>query len=134
MQELPPHADVTAGFESLRTAGWRAVALTNSTLQVAEAQLRHAGLRPYLDKGYPANFVQQLKPAQEPYQMAARELGLAPKSLMLAAAHAWDIAGASKTGYMTAFLTREGQVLDDLTPEPQFTAVDMNRLARQLIS
>ena len=65
--------------------------------------------------------------------MAARELGLTPNSLMLAAVHAWDITGASKAGCMTAFLARQGQVLDSLTPEPQFTAADINDLAKQLI-
>lgn len=134
MQQLPPHADVIAGFESLRAAGWRLVALTNSTLQVAEAQLSNAGLRTYLDRVFSADSVQRLKPAQEPYQMAARELGLAPNSLMLAAAHAWDITGASKAGCVTAFLARQGQVLDALTPEPQFTAADVNDLAKQLVS
>lgn len=133
MHELPPHTDVKAGFESLRAAGWRLVALTNSTLQVADAQLGNAGLRTYLDRVFSADSVRRLKPAQEPYQMAARELGLAPKSLMLAAAHAWDIAGASNAGCTTAFIARQGQVLDSLTPKPQFTAADVPDLAKQLI-
>ena len=133
MQELPPHADVIAGFQSLRAAGWRLVALTNSTLQVAEAQLSNAGLRTYLDRVFSADSVQRLKPAIEPYQMAARELGLAPNLLMLAAAHAWDIAGALNAGCVAAFLSRQGQVLDSLTPAPQFTAADVPDLAKQLI-
>ena len=134
MQELPPHADVIAGFESLRAAGWRLVALTNSTLQVAEAQLGNAGLRTYLDRVFSADSVQRLKPAKEPYQMVARELGLEPKSLMVAAAHAWDIAGASNAGCMTAFISRQGQVFDSLTPAPQFTAADVPDLAKQVIA
>lgn len=134
MQQLPPHSDVIAGFQSLRAAGWHLVALTNSTLQVAEAQLTHAGLRAYLDHVFSADSVHRLKPAQEPYQMVARELGLAPNALMLAAAHAWDIAGASKAGCATAFIARQGQVLDSLTPAPQCIAVDITDLATQLIN
>ena len=132
MQELPPHADVKEGFESLRSAGWRLVALTNSTQTVAEAQLAYAGLRPYLDQVFSADSVRRLKPGREPYEMAARALGVEPKALMLAAAHAWDIAGASKAGCTTAFVARKGQWLDATTPTPQWIAADVADLARQL--
>ncbi len=47
MQHLPPHPEVKSSLEKLRAAGLRLASLTNSTQQVAEAQLSNAGLTPY---------------------------------------------------------------------------------------
>ena len=44
MRSLPPHPDVRPALERLRSAGLRLAALTNSTAEVAEAQLANAGL------------------------------------------------------------------------------------------
>ena len=134
MQQLPAHGDVTAGLERLRAAGWRLATLTNSTLEVAQAQLHYAGLRSYFDRVLSADTARRLKPAREPYAMAARELGVAAEDLMLVAAHSWDIAGASAAGWKTAFLKRPGQLLDSLTPAPTLVAADLADFATQLLA
>lgn len=134
MRTLPPHPDVNEGFRRLREGGWRLVALTNSTLEVAEMQIRNAGLRDYLDRVFSADTVHRLKPAAEPYEMVARELGVGTESLLFVAAHSWDIAGAAKAGCTTAFLSRPGQVLDELTPKPKLIVSDVCELADRLIS
>ncbi len=133
MRKLPAHPDVKEGFKRLRDAGWRLVALTNSTLEVAEMQLSNAGLGDSLDRIFSADTVHRLKPAPEPYQMVARELGIATESLLFVAAHSWDLAGAAKAGCTTAFLARPGQVLDELTPKPKFIASNVSDLADQLV-
>lgn len=133
MRKLPPHPDAKEGFKRLRDGGWRLVALTNSTLEVAEMQLKNAGLLENLERVFSADSVRRLKPAPEPYQMAARELGIATESLLFVAAHSWDVAGAAKAGCTTAFLTRPGQVLDELTPKPTFIAANVRDLADQLM-
>lgn len=134
MQQLPPHADVEDGLKQLLAAGCRLATLTNSTLAVAEAQLEYAGLRSYFDSVLSADTVHRLKPAPEPYAMAARELGVAAGELTLVAAHSWDIAGAAAAGWQTAFLTRPGQALDSLTPAPRFIAADVKALAAQFLA
>jgi 2-haloacid dehalogenase len=108
------------------------VALTNSTPERGELQLTNAGLRPFFRRVLSADSVRRLKSAREPYQMAARELGITTNSLTLVAAHSWDIAGAAGAGCATAFLARPGQVLDALTPKPNFIASDLRDLADQL--
>jgi len=133
MRNLPAYPDVKEGFSRLRDHGWRLVALTNSTLESAEVQLNNAGLHDDLERVFSADSVRRLKPAAEPYQMAARELGITTSDLLFVAAHSWDIAGAAKAGCRTAFLARPGQVLDQLTPKPAFTAADLGDLADQLM-
>ena len=133
MRNLPAHPDVKEGFKRLRDRGWRLVALTNATLEAAEVQLKNAGLRDDLERVFSADSVCRLKPAAEPYQMAARELGTTTSDLLFVAAHSWDIAGAAKAGCRTAFLARPCQVLDRLTPKPTFTAANVCDLADQLM-
>jgi 2-haloacid dehalogenase len=133
MRKLPPHADVPEGLETLRKEGLSLVALTNSTESSAEVQLTSAGIRNYFQFVFSADSVKRLKPATEPYHMAARVLGVAPNSLLMVAAHSWDIAGAIRAGLSGAFVTRPGLILDALTPKPAFVAPDLVDLARQII-
>lgn len=132
MRELPPHPDVAQGLETLRKEGFQLAALTNSTASTVEAQLNHAGIRSYFQFVFSADTVKRLKPAPEPYQMVATALGVAPNSLLMVAAHSWDIAGAIRAGWNGAFIARLGQILDALTPKPAFVAPDLVDLARQI--
>ncbi len=133
MRKLPPHVDVPEGLETLRKEGFQLVALTNSTATTAEIQLTHAGIRHHFKSVFSADTVKQLKPAPEPYQMVARELRATPNSLLMVAAHSWDIAGAISARWNGAFIARPGQILDSLTPKPAFLAPDLVNLAHQVI-
>src|SRR5438128_12105516 len=62
---LPPHPEVRPALERLRGAGFRLAALTNSTAQVEEAQLRHAGLADLFERALSADSAKRLKPAPE---------------------------------------------------------------------
>ena len=132
MRKLPAHPDVKDGLGRFRAEGLRLVALTNSTLEAAEAELANAGLRHNFERVFSADSVRRLKPAREPYLMVERELRASSDSLLLVAAHAWDIAGAMNAGWSAAFIARPGQVLDPLTPRPNFVACDLGDLAHQI--
>jgi 2-haloacid dehalogenase len=93
MQELPPHPEVPAALGRLRDRGLRLAALTNSTGQVAQAQLANAGLAELFEQILSADQAGRLKPAPEPYRMAADALGVPVEQLWLVAAHGWDVAG-----------------------------------------
>lgn len=132
MRKLPPFPDVRAGLESLRAADFRLAVLTNSGLDAALEALDHAGLNRYFERVLSAHSVRRLKPAVEPYQMAARVLGVEMGSLMLVAAHSWDVAGAIAAGCQACFLNRPGQSLDEITPKPDLVAAHLGDLSRQL--
>src|ERR671916_408225 len=70
----PPHPEVRESLERLRDAGLRLATLTNNTRQVAEAQMESSGLRGYFEQILSADAVRRLKPAPEPYRMAAESL------------------------------------------------------------
>src|SRR5215204_1791845 len=89
MRELPPHPEVAGSLDRLRDAGLRLATLTNSTQQVAEAQMETSGLRDYFEQILSADSVRRLKPAPEPYRMAAASSGVEVGQVRLVAAHSW---------------------------------------------
>ncbi len=129
MQELPPHPEVEENLGRLRNAGIRLATLTNSTQQVADAQLDNSGLREYFDQVLSADAVKRLKPAPEPYRMAAESLGVEIGQVRLVAAHAWDVAGALQAGCAAAFVARPGIVLNPLFERPDVVGTDLREVA-----
>jgi 2-haloacid dehalogenase len=134
MRHLPTHPEVPTALGSLWDAGLRLVALTNSTLEVAEAQLENAGIRRFFERVFSADSVRRLKPAPEPYHMVAREMMVAPGQVMLVAAHPWDIAGAASSGLQTAFIARPGMVADPLAPAPDIVGADLAAVAERILA
>lgn len=133
MRNLPPHPDVRPALDRLREAGARLATLTNSPLRVIEQQLASAGIASYFEKVLSADSVRRLKPAAEPYQHAARELGVDVTEVRLVAAHAWDVAGALAAGCAAAFVRREGKVLDPLARQPDIVGSDLEEVAGRIL-
>lgn len=128
MQNLPPHPEVEENLGRLRDAGIRLAALTNSTQQVADAQIDNSGLRDYFEQVLSADAVKRLKPAPEPYHMAAEHLKVETGQVRLVAAHAWDVAGAMRAGCAAAFVARPGMVLNPLFERPDVVGYDLREV------
>ncbi|HET6885778.1 MAG TPA: haloacid dehalogenase type II [Rubrobacteraceae bacterium] len=133
MRELPPHPEVAESLERLRDAGLRLATLTNSTQQVAEVQMDSSGLRGYFEQILSADMVRRLKPAPEPYRMAAESLEVEVQSVRLIAAHAWDVAGSLRAGCAAAFVARPGMVLDPLVERPDVVGADRSEVANRIL-
>jgi len=134
LRRLPAHPEVAEALRRLRDAGLRLAALTNSTQEVASAQLAHAGLIDRFELVLSADAVGRLKPAPEPYRMAAERLGVAVDQVRLIAAHAWDVAGAARAGCATAFVARPGKVLDPLVERPEIIGADLAEVAEVILA
>jgi 2-haloacid dehalogenase len=132
LRELPPHPEVTESLDRLREAGFRLATLTNSTQEVAEAQIQNAGLSDRFERVLSADTAKRLKPAPAPYRMAARALGIPDRELRLVAAHAWDVAGALRAGCAAAFVAR--QPFDPLVEEPDVVGADLSEVAEGIIA
>lgn len=133
MQELPPHPEVEENLSRLRDAGIRLAALTNSTQQVADAQIDNSGLREYFEQVLSADAVERLKPSPEPYRMAAGSLGVEVGQVRLVAAHAWDVVGAMRAGCAAAFVARPGMILNPLAERPDVVGSDLREVADQIL-
>lgn len=133
MRELPPHGDVREGLERLRSGGVRLAALTNSTEEVAKQQIDNAGLSEYFEQVLSADTVRRLKPAPEPYRMAAERLGVDLDKIRLVAAHDWDVAGAMRAGCSAALVTRPNMVPNPLFEAPDIIGKDLPQVAGQIL-
>jgi len=133
VRKLPPHPEVRASLERLRSAGFRLAALTNSAPAVEEAQLRNAGIADLFEKALSADAAKRLKPAPEAYQAAARELGIPPAEMRLVAAHAWDVHGALRAGCAAAFVARPGAVWNPLLEKPDVVGKDLAEVVDRII-
>jgi 2-haloacid dehalogenase len=134
MKHLPAHPEVRESLARLKGGGVRLAALTNSTAEVAEAQLHNAGLAEYFERILSAEAVRRLKPAPEPYHMAADRLGVHISGIRLIAAHAWDIAGALRAGCAAAFVARPGMVLDPLVEVPDLIGADLREITDHILA
>jgi 2-haloacid dehalogenase len=132
LRDLPPHPEVPESLDRLHEAGFRLATLTNSTQEVAEAQLQNAGLTEKFEQILSADTARRLKPAPAPYRMAARSLGVPDREMRLVAAHAWDVAGALRAGCAAAFVAR--QPFDPLVERPDVVGADLSEVADGIIA
>jgi 2-haloacid dehalogenase len=133
MRRLPPHPEVPGALAALRGSGLAAVALTNSTLDVAADQLGNAGLRDLFDEVLSADDVGRLKPAPEPYAAVAARFDVPPAEVRLVAAHSWDISGALAAGCRAAFVARPGAVLSPLGRQPDIVGPDLTAVVERIL-
>ncbi len=133
MSRLPAHAEVPVALGRLRAAGFRLTALTNSVLEVATAQLAHAGLIDLFEAVFSADEVRALKPAPRPYRMVAQRCGVEIGDVCLVAAHAWDVSGALAAGCRAAFVGRAGVVPSPVGEQPTVVGADLTEVADALL-
>ncbi|MFC7278694.1 haloacid dehalogenase type II [Paractinoplanes rhizophilus] len=134
MSALPPHPEVPAALARLRGHGITMVALTNSVLAVAEAQLAHAGLRDLFDDVFSADAVRRLKPAPEPYLAVAERFGVAISDVRLVTAHAWDVSGALAAGCRAALVRRPGVVPSPLGDQPDIVGPTLTDVVDRILA
>lgn len=133
LERLPPHPDVPAGLKALQDAGFRMFTLSNTPKEASVRQLEHAGIRPFFEEVLSADDAQRLKPGREAYQVALSALKLNARDLWFAAAHGWDIEGAQRAGFRTAFISRAGHLLNPLAPQPDASGPDLLAVAAAII-
>ena len=132
LRNLPPHPEVPESLDRLLEAGFRLATLTNSTQEVAEAQIENAGLTDRFEQILSADTAKRLKPAPAPYRMAARALEIPERGMRLVAAHAWDVAGALRAGCAAAFVVR--QPFDPLVERPDVVGANLAEVADGIIA
>jgi 2-haloacid dehalogenase len=129
MAELPAHPDVVPGITRLSDAGFVMVALTNGSTEVANSQMKRAGLDKLLRRVISVDEVGRFKPDPVPYRHAAEVMGVPLADMVLVAAHDWDCAGAMAAGADAVFVKRPGAIWGLPTPPPDKQVSDISKLA-----
>jgi 2-haloacid dehalogenase len=134
-EKLPPWPDSVAGLTALKTA-YAIAPCSNGSISLMTWLARFGGL-PW-DAILGAEIARAYKPQAAVYLASAAALGLAPREVMMVAAHNGDLAAARAAGLKTTFLPRPrehgpGQTTD-LEPESDWDVIasDLTDLARRL--
>lgn len=131
---LPPHADVKPALTRLRSAGYRTVAFTNSSVDMVTRQIENAGLKKYYDDIVSVEDSGSFKPDNRVYRFGAERLNRPIEELRLIAAHDWDTHGALTAGMLAAYIDRTGAPYHPLYHQPDVYATSMNEAVEQIIA
>ncbi len=127
-ERLPPRPDAAAALDHLREHGHSVAVLTNSAAAAGRKTLDAADLALRVDRLDGADAVRAYKPARKVYGLT-----VAPADAWFVAAHWWDVTGASRAGFATAWLSVDDLVFPSTAPEPDISAVSLLDAARAIV-
>ena len=131
---LPPHMDIKPALIRLRSAGYRTVAFTNSSLKLVSAQIENAGLSEYFDEIVSVEETGSFKPDPRVYEFVAKRVNRQIEELRLVATHDWDTHGALSAGMQAAYIDRSGAPYHPLYRRPDVHASTMGDVVEQIIA
>jgi 2-haloacid dehalogenase len=130
---LPPHNDIKHALAKLKSAGFRTVAFSNSSLNLISTQMINSGLIEYFDDIISVEETGSFKPDPHVYQFAAKQLNQPLESLRLVATHDWDTHGALSVGMRAAYINRASAIYHPLYLQPDIFATTMEDIVNQII-
>ena len=132
-RKLPAYEDVPPALILLREKNIRVVAVSNSSLAMIKEQLSNAGIIDLFDSYYSVDNVKKYKPFKDIYQSAAKHEGLRPEDIVMIATHDWDLFGAKKAGFSTAYIKRKEVIYHPFYLQPDFKDSNLLNLIQQII-
>ncbi len=128
--ELDPRPDLAAAVQVLADRGWQLLALTMGATESTRGLLERAGVYDRFGGLLSCDSISVTKPNRAVYELALAHSGA---ETWMVAAHAWDIAGASRAGLHTAFIRSvEGSYLE-VYPRPDVVADSLLGAARAML-
>lgn len=134
LANLPAHKDIQPALTKLRNAGFRLVALSNSSLTLLSSQLKNAEIYDYFDDVISVESANTFKPSPEAYHFAVSKLNTEPSNALLVATHDWDTHGALSAGLNAAFINRLGTSYNPMYKKPNIVGDTMNEIAEKIIN
>jgi 2-haloacid dehalogenase len=125
---LPPRPDAAAALDHLREHGHAIAVLTNSAAAAARKTLDAADLALRVDRLDGADAVRAYKPSPKVYALTVE-----PADAWFVAAHWWDVTGAARAGFSTAWISVDDRVLPCTAPEPDISADSLLTAARAIV-
>ena len=132
--QLTPHPEVADALSRARSAGIDMVTLSVGNASNVELLFQRAGMADLVTRHLSSEDVHRWKPSPEPYLHACRALETDPAATRMAAAHAWDLAGARSVGMKTAWLSRLEGEFDANFGAPDVSGLDMGEVIDRLIA
>lgn len=129
--QLAAYPEVPEMLARLRDKGARRAILSNGSPAMLGSAIAAAGIGGLIEAAISVEEVGVFKPDARVYALVEAHLGLPPAQVMFVSSNGWDIAGAARFGFQTAWVNRAGlpvdrlphgprHILRDLTPLPDF--------------
>lgn len=131
---LKAHSDIAPGLKTLREAGYRTVAFSNSSLALVESQVENAGLSNHFDAVLSVEKTGSFKPDPRVYAFATERVERKAGDLRLVATHDWDTHGALNAGLLAAYIDRSGAPYSPLYQRPDIFETSMTAIAEAIIA
>ena len=131
---LAPHADVKPALTRLSSAGYRAVAFSNSSLKLITNQIDNAGLTEHFHDLISAEETGSFKPDPKVYGFAASRVSRPIDELRLVATHDWDTHGALSAGMRAAYIDRSGAPYHPRYRHPDIHGTRMDDVIERIIA
>ncbi len=131
---LPAHADMKPALTRLRSADYRTVAFTNSSVKLVTTQINNSGLSEYFDDIVSVETTGSFKPDPKVYNFVAERLNRPIEELRLVATHDWDTHGALSAGMRAGYTDRSGAPYHPLYRRPDVHATNMVDVVEQIIA
>ena len=131
--KLPAYDDVAEALKTLRQNNIRAIAVSNSSLEMIKEQLSNAGIIDLFHAYYSVDSVKKYKPFKDIYQYVAHEENMSPEDVVMVAAHDWDLFGAKKAGLTTAYIKRKKEIFNPYYLQPDINKTSLIELVQEII-
>lgn len=128
--ELDPFPETAEVLGHLKDSGFRLGILSNGTPAMLAAATRAAGITGMFDAVLSVEEVRIYKPHASVYALVERHLGASPQQVLFVSSNGWDIAGAARFGFRTAWVNRAGLPVDRLPQRPMHEIPDLTHLPR----
>jgi 2-haloacid dehalogenase len=132
-RKLPAYEDVVEAFKLLRVNDVRVITLSNSSLTMIEEQLSNAGIIDLVDAYYSVDAVKTYKPFSDVYKYAADREKLTADNIAMVATHDWDLFGAKKAGFITAYIKRKEVIFNPLYPNADIDKKNLVDVVKEII-
>jgi len=129
---LPAFTGAADALGEIAGAGYEIAVVTNSAVDGARRAVRAAGLDEHVSVVVGADEAGAYKPDARVYAHAARRLDVAPDRICLVAAHAWDVMGAMRAGWLGGWVAHRERYLLATMPEPTLCAPTLGEMAQAL--
>jgi 2-haloacid dehalogenase len=125
---LEAYPEVPSVLMRLRGDGARLAILSNGTPAMLASATASAGIAGLFDAVLSVEEVGIYKPSSRVYALVETRLGVAPREVLFVSSNGWDIAGAARFGFQTAWVNRAGLPVDRLPHGPQHILRDLTAL------
>lgn len=128
--ELDAFPEVRETLTHLRDTGLRLAVLSNGTPAMLASAARAAGIDGLLDPLISVEEVRIYKPHASVYGLVETRTGAKPQQTLFVSSNGWDIAGAARFGFQTAWVNRNRLPQDRLPQRPMHEIPDLTHLPR----